>query len=263
MNHNPILKKISSRNSSDNLKPKRKVKITGATYKPIPTIGEAGEAGEAGSEVGEYDEIPAKIFSPPPSPYPYDPNNDDPIPLGVELEELMATKSALRQKYLPIIMFSDINTPKFTYSEGYTGHFTHYLSIKDIKPYNDTRITTLERELVNMFREIFNKKVLACDFFRGVHFDKNKSLGDYSTYITDYGGDGEKDYFYINVIYENITPYNLPVASVRVDPKEEFFDAGGSRKRRKGGKKKTIKRRRKTIKRRKSGKKRKTIRRRK
>jgi hypothetical protein len=159
-----FISKSSLKNPNKNLKPKRRVKITGATYKPISELSYydnipiEGEAGEAGLEVEEYDEIPAIEFSPPPSPFPYDPNNDDPIPLGVELEELMATKSALRQKYLPIIMFSYPNTPNFEYSENYTQDFINYLSRKSIKPYNDTRITTLERELVNMFRE--KKRIL-------------------------------------------------------------------------------------------------------
>ena len=165
-----------------------------------------------------------------------------------------ARRNVTPVRYEPLITVYDGIVPGIgTYSQDYSSKFIQFLQENEIICNNDTTIKYLEFCLKYMFKEDFKKNVVNCIFFRGIVFDKNKTLGDYFERIQEWGETGTNNYFYIRVQLEKLP--DLQVSNSSTDTLES--DAGGSRKRRK-----TIKRR-KISKRKKTGKKRKTIRKRK
>jgi hypothetical protein len=231
---------------------------------------------DSDSDIGSDYEKP---FSPPPSPPSYNPN-ESPIKPSIALLQKKASDFALRQiekeTYHPIVVVYDSRNPNGYYSPEYNDKFNQYLKQQDIKLNKSTSIAVLEDALINMFEDEFKKEVTACDFIRNVVFNKDKLLGDYSTYIQDWGSEGQRNYFYINVMLKDMPSDsdsqdstdtvilgNNNIEKEMIEETEHTDDPhdGGSRKRKKTNKKKTNKK--KTNKKRKTGKKRKTIRKRK
>jgi hypothetical protein len=215
---------------------------------------------DSDSDIGSDYEKP---FSPPPSPSPsYNPN-ESPIKPSIALLQKKASDFALRQiekeTYHPMVVSYDSRNPNngYYYPE-YNDKFNQYLKQRDITLNNSTSIADLEHALINMFEDEFKKKVTACDFIRDVVFNKDKLLGDYSTYIQEWGsGSGGRNYFYINVMLKDMTSDsdsqdstdtvilgNNNIEKEMIEEAEHTDDPhdGGSRKRKKTNKKKTNKR---------------------
>ena len=159
----------------------RKNRITG-------TQDDSDSDSDSDSNIGSDYEKP---FSPPPSPFPYDSNNDSPIKPSSALLEKKVFDSALRQIekeiYHPIVVVYNSRNPNGYYSPEYNDIFNQYLAQNDIQINNSTSIAVLEDELITMFEDKFKKEVTTCDFIRTVVFNKNDLLGDYSQYIQDWG----------------------------------------------------------------------------